>query len=303
MSEASDRRGLSLAFLTYGIWGIFPLLMDQLRPAGSWEVVAHRALWSLAFTAVVVVATGRMRRLWAALREPRVFGTLALAGLLIGSNWLVMLYAVMSDHVGDSSFGYYINPLMTVALGVLVLRERLRRAQGVAIAVATIAVVVLGVELGGLPWIALYLAVTFALYSLVKKRVASRVDAITGFAVETLVLVPLAVVILTVLSRRGQTTWGEVGLGHDLWLASTGIWTAGALILFAASAARVPLTVLGMVQYLTPTLTFILAITYFGEDMTAARWAGFGLIWAALAIVTVDSWRHSRSRVPATRIP
>lgn len=156
-----------------------------------------------------------------------------------------------------------------------------------------------GVELRGLPWIAPTLAFSFATYSLIKKRVGARVDALTGLTVETLALLPVAVAILAIVSARGQSTWATAGVGHSLWLASTGVWTAGALMIFAAGAARLPLYVVGLIQYVTPTATFILSVTYFHEPMPAARWAAFGLVWVALVIITTDTWRRARASAVA----
>ena len=295
MTERLDRQGLIYAFVAYGFWGVFPIFMDELRPAGALEIVAHRALWSLAFCAILIVALKRWRRLWAVLRTARTALTLALAALLIAVNWGIFIYAVLSERVAESSLGYYINPLITVALGVIVLRERLHPAQTVAIGVGLVAVAVLGFEAGGVPWIAPGLALSFAGYALLKKRVGATVDALTGFTVETVALLPVAMVLLWVVSTRGETTWRNAGLGHDAWLASTGAWTAGALMVFAAASARLPLYVLGLIQYLTPTMTFILAVTYFHEHMSTGRWLGFGLVWVALTIITVDTWRRARA--------
>ncbi len=299
VTERLDRQGLIYAFLAYGIWGIFPILMDELRPAGAVEIVAHRALWSLAFCLLVVTVSRRWRLVVAALRDVRTTLTLALAALIIAFNWGVMVYAVITDRVADTSLGYYINPLITVALGVVVLRERLHKAQAVAIGIALAAIVLVGIELGGIPWIAPTLAVSFATYSLMKKRLGVKVDALTGLTIETLALLPVSVILLAFVARSGNTTWGHVGIGHNLWLASTGLWTAGALIIFAAGASRLPLYVVGLIQFLTPTTTFILSVAYFHEPMPAGRWAAFGLVWVALVIVTVDTWRRARAGAAA----
>lgn len=299
MTERLDRQGLVYAFVAYGFWGVFPILMDQLRPAGALEIVAHRALWSLVFCALLVLVLRRWRRLWDVLRDTRTALSLALAALLLTVNWGVFIYAVFTERVAETSLGYYINPLITVALGVVVLHERLRRAQAVAIGLGVAAVAILAVELGGVPWIALALALSFAAYALLKKRVGATVDALTGFTVETLALLPVAVTILSVVSARGDTTWGHAGLGHDAWLASTGAWTAGALLVFAAGSARLPLYVVGLIQYVSPTMTFVLAVTYFHEAMSAGRWLGFGLVWVALAVITADAWRRARAGATA----
>jgi chloramphenicol-sensitive protein RarD len=299
VTERLDRQGLVYAFVAYGFWGVFPILMDQLRPAGALEIVAHRALWSLVFCALLVLVLRRWRRLWDVLRDTRTALSLALAALLLTVNWGVFIYAVFTERVAETSLGYYINPLITVALGVVVLHERLRRAQAVAIGLGVAAVAILAVELGGVPWIALALALSFAAYALLKKRVGATVDALTGFTVETLALLPVAVTILSVVSARGDTTWGHAGLGHDAWLASTGAWTAGALLVFAAGSARLPLYVVGLIQYVSPTMTFVLAVTYFHEAMSAGRWLGFGLVWVALAVITADAWRRARAGATA----
>ena len=299
VTERLDRQGLVYAFVAYGFWGVFPILMDQLRPAGALEIVAHRALWSLVFCAILVLALRRWRRLREVLRDTRTALTLALAALLLSVNWGIFIYAVFTERVADTSLGYYMNPLITVALAVAVLHERLHPAQTTAIGLGVAAVAVLAVEHGGVPWIAPALALSFAAYALLKKRLGATVDALTGFTIETLALLPVAVVILAVVSARGDTTWGQAGLGHDAWLASTGAWTAGALLVFAAGSARLPLYVVGLIQYLSPTMTFVLAVTYFHEAMPAGRWLGFGLVWIALAVITVDAWRRARAGAAA----
>lgn len=299
MTEPLDRKGLAFAVGAYGFWGLFPIFMDELRPAGALEIVAHRALWSLAVCVLAVVVARRWRFLASALRDRRLVATLGIAAGFLAVNWGIFIYAVLSDRVAESSFGYYINPLITVAFGVVLLGEHLHRSQKIAIGLAGVAVVVVGVDMGGLPWIAPALAITFAIYTLIKKRVGLKVDALTGLTIETITLAPFAAGLVWLLASRGETTWGVHGLGHDLWLASTGLWTAGALVVFAAGAARLPLYVTGLIQYVTPTITFILAVTYFGETMSPLRWEGFGLVWVALVIISVDSWRRSRTGTAA----
>lgn len=299
MTEPLSRKGLAFAVGAYAFWGLFPIFMDELRPSGALEIVAQRALWSLAVCLIAVAVSRRWRFLVAALRDRRTLATLAVAAFVLAINWGIFIFAVLTHRVGESSFGYYINPLITVALGVVVLGERLHRAQVVAICLAGVAVVIVGVDLGGLPWIAPSLAVTFAFYTLIKKKVGVSVDALTGMTVETLALAPAAAGLMWWIASRGDSTWGNHGFAHTLWLASTGVWTAGALILFAAGAARLPLYVTGLIQYLTPTMTFILAITYFHETTSPARWAGFGLVWVALLIISIDSWKRSRNSAKA----
>lgn len=300
MNQPLDRRGLLFGASAYFAWGLFPLLMAALVPAGALEITAHRALWSLAVCAIIVTAVRGWPRIRAVIRDRATMLRLTAAAALIGTNWGVMVYAVVTDRVASTSLGYYINPLLTVALSIVVLKERLSGLRLVAISIGAVAVIVVGIDMGGLPWIALTLASTFALYALIKKGVGPTVNALTGLTVETIVMIPAAAVILWLVARSGAQTFGVRGeeglsLTHDVLMALTGLWTAGALLLFAAGARRLPLNVTGLLQYLTPTMTFILAITYFGEPMPTARWAGFALVWVALTLITIDSWR-SRSR-------
>ncbi|WP_062516984.1 EamA family transporter RarD [Demequina gelatinilytica] len=300
-----DRRGLTYGASAYFIWGLFPIFMAALEPAGALEIVAWRAISSLVVCLAIVAVIRGWSRVMSVVRDRTVMVRLVAASLLIAVNWGVMVYAVVTDRVASTSLGYYINPLLTVALGVVFLREHLRRLQVVAIGVAAVAVVVLAVEMGGLPWISLVLATSFGLYSFIKKAVGHRVDALTGLTVETAIQLPIAVVVLVMVAQAGDQTLfarGEPGLGvwHDVMLLGTGTWTAGALIVFAAGARRLPLNISGLLQYIAPTMTFALAVWYFHEPMPAARWAGFALVWVALVLITVDSWR-ARSRVKDPR--
>ncbi len=296
MTEALDRRGLIFGASAYVVWGLFPLLMHALKPAGALEITAHRAVWSLLVCVVIVAVMRGWARLRTVLVSRRTLLTLAVAAVFIALNWLVYVYAVVTDHVNSASLGYYINPLVLVGLGVVVLGERLRRLQIIAVAIAVVAVAVIGIEMGGIPWISLVLAGSFGIYGLLKKRVGAQVDAITGLTVETMVLAPVALVGLWWIGASGRATFSErgtegLGLGHDLLLMSTGIFTAGALLLFATGARRLPLNIVGLLQYIAPTMMFMLAVWHFGEPMPAGRWAGFGLVWVALVLITVDAWR------------
>lgn len=304
MNESLDKPGLLYGAGAYMMWGLFPLLMAALKPAGALEITAHRAVWSLVVCVIVVAFLRSWRQLRVALSDRRTLLTLAAAAGFVAVNWLLYVYAIVSDQVNSASLGYYINPLFTVALGVIVLGERLRRLQIVAIAIALIAVIVIGVGLGEFPWISLALATSFGIYGLLKKRVGSSVDAVTGLTVETMVLTPFALVGLWLIAANGGSTFlqrGSEGLGisHDLLLISTGIFTAGALILFAAGARRLPLYITGLLQYIAPTFMFVLAVWHFHEPMPPSRWAGFALVWVALVVLTVDGLRsQSRRRVP-----
>ncbi len=301
MGQVIDRRGLLFGATAYFIWGLFPILMKALEPSNAFEIVAWRALSSLVVCLLIALVIGAWRRVWAVASDRRVLGRLAMASAFISANWGVMVYAVVTDRVSETSLGYYINPLVTVALSVVFLGERLRRLQMVAIAVAGIAVALLAIEAGGLPWISIVLALSFAFYSFIKKGIGDKVDALSGLTVETALIGPFAVLTLWLVERQGATTFlardGD-GLGwwHDVMLIGTGTWTAGALLIFAAGARRLPLNVTGLLQYIAPTMTFVLAVTYFDEAMPTNRWFGFGLVWIALVLITFDAWR-TRARV------
>lgn len=297
---ALDRGGLAYGVTAYVIWGLFPIFMAALEPAEAFEIVAWRALSSLVVCLAIFAAMRGWSRVAAVLRDRRTTARLVAAGVLIALNWGVMVYAVVTDRVAATSLGYYINPLVTVTLAVVFLGERLRRLQVIAIFVALIAVAVVTWEMGGVPWISLVLAFSFALYSLIKKGVGGKVDALTGLTIETAAIAPVAVGVLIWVGLSGNATFGArgadgLGWWHDTMLAGTGTWTAGALIIFAAGARRIPLNVTGMLQYIAPTMTFCLAVWYFHEPMPTERWFGFGIVWVALVLFSVDAWR-SRTR-------
>jgi len=299
MPHDLDRRGLLYGATAYVVWGLFPILMRALEPANAAEIVAWRALASLVVCALIMLVVGAWRRVWGVATNRALLTRLAVASVVISINWGVMVYAVVTDRVSDTSLGYYINPLVTVGLSVAFLGERLRRLQWVAVGIATVAVVILAVDSRGLPWISLVLALSFGIYSLVKKTVGTQVDALSGLTIETAVMAPVAAVVLWLVAAHGATTFahrGDAGLGwwHDTMLAGTGLWTAGALLVFAAGARRLPLNVTGLLQYISPTMTFVLAVTTFGEHMPPVRWAGFALVWVAVVLISVDAWRSRR---------
>ncbi len=296
MTEAPDSRGLMYGVSAYVIWGLFPIIMAALEPAAAFEIVAWRALSSLVVCLIIFAGMRGWPRIAAVLRDRRTTLRLVAAGVLIAINWGVMVYAVVTERVASTSLGYYINPLLTVTLAVVFLGERLRRLQLAAIFIALIAVAVVAWEMGGVPWISLVLAGSFGTYSLIKKGVGGKVDALTGLTIETAAIAPVAVAVLFLVHAAGDTTFGTrgaPGLGwwHDVMLAGTGTWTAGALLLFAAGARRLPLNITGMLQYIAPTMTFVLAVWYFHEPMPAGRWLGFGFVWAALVLFSIDAWR------------
>ncbi|MBZ6477324.1 EamA family transporter RarD [Streptomyces griseocarneus] len=301
-SPSESRAGLLYGVAAYGIWGLFPLYWPLLEPAGSIEILAHRMVWSLVTVAAALVVTRRWQWIRPLLRQPKRLGMAAIGAVVISANWWVYIWAVNSGHVVETSLGYFINPLATIALGVLVMRERLRAAQWAAVGVGLAAVVVLAAGYGKPPWIALAIAATFSTYSLVKKKVG--LGGLESMAVETAVQFFPALAVLIFLGARGHSTFASEGSGHALLLLGTGVITAVPLISFGAAAVRLPLSVLGMLQYLAPVFQFALGLLVFNEEMPAERWAGFALVWLALAMLTWDALRtarHARVELEAAR--
>jgi chloramphenicol-sensitive protein RarD len=289
-----DRRGVALGAAAYAIWGLFPAYFPLLDPATPVEVLAHRVLWTLVLMAVVLTVL----RGWAALRTlaARGWAMVAAAAVLIAVNWGVFIYAVAIGHVVEVALGYYIGPLVSVLLGVLVLRERLRAVQWVALGIATIAVLVIAVGDGRVPWLGLALAVSFSTYGLIKKTVP--LPATASLTAEGIVLAPLAALYLVALQAHGAGTVTGHGAGHLLWLMSAGPVTAVPLLLYGAAARRIPLATLGTLQYLTPTLQFLWGLLVVREAMPTERWVGFALVWLALVAFTVDLARSRARREP-----
>ena len=285
------REGLAAAIGAYVLWGLFPLYWPLLEPAAPVEILAHRMVWSLAFIVVVLAATSGFR--WIRTIGRRRVGLLTLAAVLITVNWGTFIYAVNSGHVVETSLGYFINPLVTVALAVVVLHEPLRRNQRVAVAIGAVAVLVLTIDYGRPPWIALTLAGAFASYGFVKKR--AGVDGIQSLAVETAVLLPVALGYLLWLGGDGSGTFTTDGAGHVALLVGAGVVTAVPLMLFGAAAIRIPLAMVGLLQYIAPVMQFLIGVLVYGEDMPPERLAGFALVWVALAVFAVDAVRVARS--------
>jgi chloramphenicol-sensitive protein RarD len=289
--EIDKQRGTAYGVAAYFLWGLFPLYWRLLQPASSFEIVAHRLVWSLLVVLVILAVT----RNWGWLRpfasDRASQWRLALASVLITANWLLYIYAVNSDQVVETSLGYFINPLVTVLIGVVLLGERLNRVQWVAVGLGTLAVLVIAVDYGRPPWIALGLAFSFAIYGLIKKQVGPRLGAVASLSVESAVMFLPALLFLLILEARGDADFGHHGPGHAALLASAGVATAVPLLFFAAAARRVPLTVMGLLQYLAPVLQFLTGVLIFDEPMPAARLAGFALVWAALTLLTIDGLR------------
>ncbi|MFF0478400.1 EamA family transporter RarD [Streptomyces sp. NPDC004284] len=296
------RAGLLYGIGAYGMWGLVPLFWPLLKPAGAIEILAHRMVWSLVFVGIALLALRRWSWIPELARSPRKLALIALAAAVITVNWGLYIWSVNTGHVVEASLGYFINPLVTIALGVLVLKERLRPAQWAAVGVGLTAVVVLAVGAGRPPWISLTLAFSFAAYGLVKKKV--NIGGLESLAAETAVQFLPALGYLVWLGTRGTLAFGHHGAGHTALLAATGIVTAAPLVCFGAAAIRVPLSTLGLLQYLAPTFQFLLGVVYFHEEMPAERWAGFSLVWLALTILTWDALRtarRSRAAVEAAR--
>ena len=290
------RRGSAFVLAAYGIWGLFPLYFAALRPAGALEILAHRIVWSLVFCGLILVGRRDLGWLWPVLRNRRLMLGMLAAAALIASNWGFYVYAVISGQTTEAALGYFLNPLVTVALGVVVFRETLRPLQWVAVGVGALAGVYLSVSAGTVPVLALVLAFSFGLYGLVKKRVGVSLTAMRGLALETAILAPLALGIIVWTTTDGTATFVSQGTGHTLLLASAGVVTAIPLLLFAAAARRVPLTTIGLIQFITPVLQLIVAITLLDERMTRERWVGFVIVWVALVILTADMLRRHRGR-------
>lgn len=301
--------GLGFAIGAYGLWGFLPVYFLLLAPVGPFEIVALRILLALAFCAVLLTVTRAWGPFLALVRQPRVLGIMALAGVLIYINWQVYIFAILSGHVVEGALGYFINPLVTVVLGVVFLRERLRVAQWVAVGISTAAILIIAIGYGAIPWIALALAFSFGLYGFIKKRVGGRVDAVSGLTIETGLLTPVAIVILIVVASTGGLVTGTAGTPHLITTLFAGAITATPLLLFAAAARRLPLVYIGLTQYLAPVMQFIFGVAILHEEMPIERWVGFALVWVALIVLTVDMISAGRAQrravdgAPETGVP
>ncbi|MCX5110107.1 EamA family transporter RarD [Streptomyces sp. NBC_00378] len=297
-----QRAGLMSGIGAYGLWGLVPLFWPLLKPAGAIEILAHRMVWSLAFVAVALLALRRWSWIGELVRQPKKLGLISVAAATITVNWGLYIWSVNNGHVVEASLGYFINPLVTIAMGVLLLGERLRPVQWVAVGTGVAAVLVLAIGYGRPPWISLTLAFSFATYGLMKKKV--NMGGLESLTAETAVVFVPALGYLLWLGARGESTFTSGGVGHAALLASAGLVTAVPLVLFGAAAIRVPLSTLGLLQYLAPVFQFALGIIYFHEAMPPERWAGFALVWLALTLLTWDAFRtarRTRTRVQEAR--
>jgi chloramphenicol-sensitive protein RarD len=300
MSMEADRErsaGALYAVLAYGIWGVAPIYWKATRFVPPAELLAYRVLWSFAVALVLIVALRNAGGLWRALRSPRSAAAAVVAGLLLAANWLTFIWAVQHDRILATSLGYYINPLVNVLFGLVLLRERLTRAQSLAVLLAGAGVALETIALGELPWIALVLAGSFGLYGLVRKL--GPAAPLTGFAIETLTLAPLALAYLASLDGAGSPL-ADADTGTQLLIAGSGPLTAAPLLAFASAAKRLPLSLLGMFQYIAPSIALVIAVSLYGEPFTRAHLASFGCVWLALGLTMWDSFQRMPRQAVAT---
>jgi chloramphenicol-sensitive protein RarD len=286
--------GVFYALAAFGIWGLAPIYFRLIGQVPALEVVAHRVVWAVLLLCLALLLKRRGRLLLTELRRPRRLLFLSVTALLVSGNWLIYIWSIQHDRLLEASLGYYINPLINVLLGVFLLHERLNLRQGAAVALATIGVLNLIVALGVLPWIALSLALLFGFYGLLRKQAA--IDAMVGLTVETMLLTPIALAFLVVLALQGNAAFGRGDVGTDLLLAATGLITAIPLFCFLQAAQRLRLSTLGLMQYLAPTLNFLLAVVFYHEPFTWAHFVTFLFIWLALAIYSFDAFSERRAQ-------
>lgn len=293
MEEKNTAKGLTYGLSAYLIWGSFPLIITLLAFAGPWEIVVWRIVFGFLTAAAIIGIRKDYKQIWVVMKNWRQFKWVLVSSVLIMVNWQIYVIAIVDHHVIESSLGYFINPLVTIALAVVFLKEKLTRLQWSAVAFGLLAVIVLTVDYGQPPWLALSLAFSFAVYGLAKSKLGGQVSAVNSFALESGLLLPVAIVQLWIVSLSTQ---GITFLSHGFWgaagLGFYGVMTAVPLILFGLAAQHLPLKYVGFMQYLTPSIQFVLALTVFHEPMPAVRWIGFGLVWLALVLLSVDLVRN-----------
>jgi chloramphenicol-sensitive protein RarD len=289
-------KGIGYGLSAYLIWGSFPLVIAMLSFADPFEIVVWRVIFGFAFGLAVILVTRKFSEYLSVFRQPKQLLWISLAAVVIYINWQVYVYAVADNHVLEASLGYFINPLVTIALATIFLKEKLNVLQWVAVGLGAVAVLILTFNYGQPPVIALTLAISFGIYGLAKNRLGGKVSALSSFTVETTLLLPLGIVQLVFLAGMMQIQFGYAGLAPSLGLAAYGVLTAIPLLLFGAAAKRVPLSYIGFMQYLTPTMQFLLGLLVFQEPMPAARWLGFAMVWFALSILSFDALRQLRNR-------
>jgi chloramphenicol-sensitive protein RarD len=284
--------GLLFGVSAYTLWGLFPIYWPLLKPANPLEIVSHRAVWTLIFCFIILALTKTLKSTLSLLKRPKIVAGLFLSSILISINWIIYIYAANTGHVIEASLGYFINPLVVIATGVIVLKEKMRPLQWTAVGIAAIGVAVLTIDYGRLPWIALGLALSWGSYGLVKKQLG--LGALEGLSIETLLSSGFYLGYLIWLGNHGEGQFSH-SLTLTLLLIGGGAVTAIPLLLFNGSTNRLPLTLVGLLQYITPTIQFCIGVWYYHEDMPAARWAGFLIIWVALMSLALDLIRSSRT--------
>ncbi len=286
------KTGLLFGVSAYVLWGAFPLYWPLLEPASALEIVSHRAVWTLVFCFVVLAITKSLKNTLVTMKRPKVSATLFLTSILISINWLVYIWATNNGHVVEASLGYYINPLIIIAFGIVLLKEKMRPLQWTAVGIASLGVLVLTIDYGRLPWVALALAISWGSYGVVKKQLG--LGALEGLAIETLIASLPYLLYLIYIGNKGTGQFGH-GVGLTILLISAGAITAIPLLLFNGSTTRLPLTVIGLLQYITPTIQFSIGVWIRHEDMPKARWIGFIIIWVALTALAIDLVKSSRA--------
>ena len=289
---SKNKLGLLFGISAYSLWGAFPLYWPLLEPANPLEIVSHRAVWTLVFCFMVLAATKALKSTLATLKQPKITARLFLTSILISINWLVYIWATNNEHVVEASLGYYINPLIIIGFGVILLKEKMRPLQWVAVTIASIGVLVLTIDYGRLPWIALVLAISWGSYGLIKKQLG--LGALEGLAIETLISAFFYLAYLVYIGNQGTGQFGN-SWGLTILLISAGAVTAIPLLLFNGSTNRLPFTTIGLLQYITPTLQFSVGVWVRHEDMPTARWIGFLIIWVALTTLALDLVKSSRA--------
>ncbi|MDQ3655342.1 MAG: EamA family transporter RarD [Chloroflexota bacterium] len=295
-ARTESERGVLFGVAAYSMWGVFPLYFNALAPSSAVEILVNRVVWSTLFCAIVWIVLRDISWVRPLIAVPRRLFLLVIAAFVLAINWGGYIYAVTVENVVETSLGYFINPLVLVLMGVLILHERLRPMQWMAVGIGALAVLVIAFDYGRPPWIALTLAFSFAIYGFIKKHVGADIGALASMTTETVVLAPLALIALVWIEASGRGTFSHDAPWHALLLLASGVITAGPLICFAAAARRVPLTTMGLLQFLAPVLQLICGVVILGEDVPPVRWVGFGLVWVALSLLTIDSWKTARRR-------
>jgi len=288
----NTKTGLIFGVSAYVLWGLFPLYWPLLEPSGALEIVGHRAVWSLVFCVIALTVTKAIKPALATMRRPKVFVKLLAATALISINWIVYIWATNNGHVVEASLGYYINPIIMIAIGIILLKEKMRTLQWTSVSIAAFGVLVLTIDYGRLPWVALALALSWGTYGFIKKQLG--LGALEGLGIETAISAPFYLAYLAWIGSQGNGHFGH-GPGLTLLLIGSGVVTAIPLLLFNGAGNRLPYTIIGLLQFITPTLQFSIGVWVRHEDMPTARWAGFLIIWVALVVLATDLVKSSRA--------